>query len=423
MKKPPTIAIVGRPNVGKSTLFNAIVGRRKAITECASGTTRDRLHSACTHADRSFSLVDTGGFISKPTGGIQKQVSRQISQAIAEANALIFVCDAQSGLAPLDFEMADQLRKSDKPVFLAVNKADNNSLKEACVDFYRLGLDTPYPVSALHRSGIKALLDEATAGIGKAGQKEEPPDIKLAIVGRPNAGKSSMLNRIINEDRVIVDDMPGTTRDSLDSHFRLDDKNFLLIDTAGIRHKKRLKDSATFYGVARSYQAIRRSDVCAVLIDAFCGPKKDDFRILDYIIKEEKGCILVVNKWDLIKNVTMHDYEVALKKAFGFMDFAPCVFASALTGRNALKVLKEAAQIFKRRQQRHPVKELNDFLTKIKQVKFVTQIGIDPPHFLIFTSDVRAAKKESNFIKNRLREKFDLNGTPIILNFRRHKKD
>jgi len=361
-------------------------------------------------------------------------IEKQIRAAIHQADILIFVCDAKSGITPLDLEISQLVRRTNKRVILAVNKVDNETLKEACLDFYQLGIGEPYPISAMHGVGVENLLNIATKQLTPTDEFKEA-DIKIAIVGRPNAGKSSFLNFLLKQERVIVDDKPGTTRDSVDTHFSLSNTSFLLIDTAGITHKKKLKDSASFYSVSRSYQSIRRSDICIVLIDGFEGLRIDDLKILDYICKQQKGCVVAINKWDLVKNLSADDYKELLQSKANFVRFAPVVFTSALEGRNIAKTINLAKNIFEIRKQRLDTKRLNNMLTSLKyfkpfvkgakkskkiNLKFITQTNIEPPTFLIFTNDATAARKQlGNFIENRIRERFDFTGTPIKIEFRK----
>jgi len=412
-------------------LFNRIAGRRKAITESASGTTRDRVHAQCRHIKANFDLIDTGGFMQEKNNRIADLVAKQIKMAIDQADVLLFVCDAQEGVVSLDEEISIRLRKAGKKILLAANKADNAKLRGDCLDFYQLGFEKVYPISATHGTGINDLLDMAIEGFSHTDEPAEIDHIKIAIVGRPNVGKSSFLNSILKEERVIVDNKPGTTRDSVDTYFTLGKQHFLLIDTAGIRHKKKLKEAASFYSVSRSYQSIRRADICIMFIDGYEGPRQDDLKVLDYICSEKKSCIIAVNKWDLVEDIPVIKYSDGLKRRAGFIDFMPIIFTSALTGKNVMKVLTKAKEIYKMRMLHVDVKTLNELLKRFKhslalprklgkvRLKFITQIDIDPPTFLVFTNDPKIAKaKLTGFIENRLREKFDFTGTPIKIDFR-----
>lgn len=432
MQKLPTVAIVGRPNVGKSSLFNRILGERKAIVEPLSGTTRDRLYATCQWSGKVFRLIDTGGFILAPTQEMLKMIVFQVRCAIEEAEQLLFVCDVTSGIVPMDQEIASVLRKSNKPTILAVNKADNKGLAQAAVDFYQLGLGVPFAVSALHGLGIGELLDEITMGLQPQEYAREKAPIKIAIVGRPNVGKSSLLNCILQEERVIVDESPGTTRDAIDTPFSKDGIDYLLIDTAGIRHKRKLKEAVAFYGISRARQSINRSDLCLVLLDGFQGPTADDLKILDLVHKQGKGCVVIVNKWDLVKGVERKDYEEALKRRAPFINFAPILFTSALTGMGVFEAIEAAPKIAQNRSATIKATILNEELGRFQRARpipvrsgkrprlyYITQIGTKPPTFLIFARYPKLIRTEyMRYIENRLRERFALEGTPIRIKFR-----
>lgn len=435
MQKLPTVAIIGRPNVGKSSLFNRILGERKAIVEPVSGTTRDRLHATCQWSGKVFRLIDTGGFILAPIQKISKMVVSQVRCAIEEADQLLFVCDVTSGIVPMDQEIASVLRKSNKPTNLAVNKADNNSSAQAAVDFYQLGLGTPFAVSALHGLGIGELLDGITMSLEPQEYVSEKTLIKIAIVGRPNVGKSSFLNCILQEERVIVDESPGTTRDAIDTLFSKDGIDYLLIDTAGIRHKRKLKEPVALYGISRARQSIKRSDLCLVLIDGFEGPTADDLKIFDLVFKQGKGCIVIVNKWDLVKGVEREDYEQALKNRAPFINFAPVFFTSALTGMGVFETVELVQKIAKNCSATIKTPVLNEELNRFQRTRpiparsakrprlyYITQTRNKPPTFLIFARYTKLIRLEYvRYIENRLRERFDLEGTPIRIEFREKK--
>ncbi len=422
MNKLPVVVIAGRPNVGKSSLFNRIVGHNKSIVEEASGTTRDRIFCLCKWQNKSFELVDTGGLLSCASDKITKGVLAQARQAIEKADLFILVCDITAGLTAMDEEVFSILRKTGKKIFLALNKVDNIARQEQASDFYRLGIENTYLISALMGKGIGDLLDGITEYFKKDGSVEPQGEIiKMAIVGRPNSGKSSLLNYILKEERVIVDEEPGTTRDSIDTYFTEDGCEFLLIDTAGIRHKRKLKEAVSFYSIAKSQQSIRRADVCILLIDAASGLAVDDLKILDYIIKYDKGCIVVVNKWDLVKSVEMAKYRSALLRRADFLRKYPLLFISAKTGRNVSEVLNLAKQVYKSYNIHIQTKLLNDELDKVRpRFKYIAQAGTQPPAFIIFTKnpqDVR--EQDTGFIENNLRQRFELWGVPIKISYRK----
>lgn len=437
-EKIPIVAIIGRPNVGKSALFNRLIGQRKAIVERTSGTTRDRLYAQISWRGKLFALVDTGGLDLLSSHRISKAVKEQASVAIAEAEIILFVCEAKDGIVGLDREIALLLRKSSKQIFLVVNKADNATLSEGAVDFYQLGLGKPYPISAMHGLGIGELLDEIAANLsGSGARSSKDAAIKVAIVGRPNVGKSSFLNCLLNEKRVIVDELPGTTRDAIDTRFRKDEVDFLLIDTAGIRHLRKIKNVVDIYGVSQARASIKRCDVCLVLIDGTEGVQRDDLGILKIVFGEGKGCVMAVNKWDLVKGSTTEKYERAVRATVPFARFVPVVFTSALTGKNVLA----AVDVVKKTAEYHSTiistGELNREIgaiwkahppplrygTKEIKLRYATQVSTKPPNFLIFVNDSKAIKKSYvRYLEGRLRESFGLVGTSLRIRFTQKKK-
>lgn len=427
-----SVCIVGRPNVGKSTLFNRIIGRRKAVVHETDGTTRDRIEAIYEEESVRFRLIDTGGFVKSAPDKISSLVKRQIEEAVSEADLLLFLCDAKTGVAAQDEEMVPILRRCSKKVFLVVNKADNKELeKDSIYDFYRLGLGEPYAVSALHNRGIGKLIDDIskTLSVEEKG-KDEEIICNIAIVGRPNVGKSLFLNTLLKKERVIVDEKPGTTRDSIDTYLKKDDDLYLLIDTAGIRHKRKVKEPVDFYGMSRSMEAIRRSGLSFLLIDGYDGLRNDDIRIFNFIMECGKCCALVVNKWDLVKNIQMAAYKDAIISRCPTTAHYPIVFASAKTGRNVLSCLDMVKHIVANASQTIETKELNAFLSSVKRLSYkrggktprlyyMVQTSARPPAFLIFVNNPRLITKDyTKFIEGMLRKGYNFFGTPIRINYR-----
>ena len=430
----PVVAIIGRPNVGKSMLFNRLLGRRKAIVDKASGITRDRLYVDLTWRGETFRLVDTGGVDLSSRDKISQLVRNQVMIAIKEAGVILFTCDGTNGVTALDEDITSWLRKSAKTIFLVVNKVDNENLLSNTLDFYQLGLNKLYPISAMHGLGIGELLDEIVAHIGGGEVSKEPQTelIKIAIVGRPNVGKSSFLNALLKEERVITDSLPGTTRDSIDTYFKRDNKSYILIDTAGIRHLRKLKSAVDVYSVSRAKEAIRRSDVALVLIDAPEGIRRDDLRILTFVINQDKGFILVVNKWDKVSKMSIEKYKNTIKSRANFIGFAPTIFTSSLKGTNVLETIDLVEEVVENSTRRITTPRLNKVLKdalsykpppthkgKRPKLYYITQSSIKPPGFLIFATNAGFVKKEYvSYIENKLRKNFNLSGTPIQIKFR-----
>jgi len=431
----PVVSIIGRPNVGKSSLFNRIMGKRHAVVDDRSGTTRDRIEKLIKSNDKSFILVDTGGFLSNEKDEMSVLVTEEIHKAIKNSDVLIFVCDGENGLLPMDIELAHLLRKSDKDMILVINKIDNEKRKDGVFDFYQLGLSEPFAVSSLHNIGIKDLMEKIVSIVPKTSdleiEKENP--IKIAIVGRPNVGKSSFLNRVIEEERVIVHEKPGTTRDAIDIYFKKDGIFFLLIDTAGMRHKRKVKAAVDVYSMMRARDAIARCDVALLIIDGMEGVANDDIKVLNYILEEGKGCVIVVNKWDLVKNIETSKYEKAMLRRIPQAVNFPIAFVSAKTSRNVLntfnlvKSIKTNSDLFidedalgEFLQEINPQgvrmnrkKKIPKFYSMVQSLKFpkIFHVVVDDPRN---TTDQHIA-----FIENRLRETFPLKGVPIKIVFRR----
>lgn len=454
-RQKPIVALVGRPNVGKSTLFNRLVGQRKAIVEDLAGTTRDRLYGDADWGGRDFIVVDTGGleFDVSPPGqanpqestGFQagvasrlflKEIRAQAEIAIAEADVIVFLVDAEAGLAAADQDVAALLRRTDKPVLLAVNKADNLKRRNEAVDFYTLGLNDPIPVSALHGTGTGDLLDAIVEALPPLEAETETEDeaIKIAILGRPNVGKSSLLNKLLGEERVIVSDVPGTTRDAIDMAIEYEGLSLVLIDTAGIRRRGKIEGGVEKYSFLRSLKAVSRSDVCLLLIDATDMVTAQDAHIAGYIVEEAKSVVVIVNKWDLVEKdtSTINEFTARIRNELKFLDYVPVLFISAKTGQRVQKVLSLALQVQEERLRRIATGELNRLLREAvtksppkggqrQRLKFfyVTQAGVDPPTFVFFVNDRTLVHfSYERYLENVLRERYGFLGTPLRLVFR-----
>ena len=429
----PVVAIVGRPNVGKSSLFNRLVKRRQAIVDMSIGVTRDRIYADLIYSEQPFRLIDTGGINLRGKDKISILVKEQAKAAIKEASYIFFVVEVSAGLTPLDEEIAALLRKSNKKIFLVVNKIDHKGLQQDTHEFYRLGLGKPYPISSLHGLGIDALLGDLRTNFTITPKKRVFKEaIKIAIVGRPNVGKSSFLNSLLNQERVIVADEPGTTRDAIDTYFEKDNRPYILIDTAGIRHKRKIKTTVDMFSVVRAKEAIKRCDVVLVLFDADQGVNSDDIKIVEMVIKEGKGIILVFNKWDLVKNTPTKTYEKAIVQRIKFTSFCPILFTVAKEGKNVFAALELADTIFQNNSRYLDSQELSIFFKAAlernpppsasfgQRPKFygINQKGIKPPTFTLIVNNKELVKPSYlNFLGNTFRQKFNLTGTPIRFEF------
>jgi len=438
MMSEPIVAIVGRPNVGKSTLFNRLVGKRLAITDEVPGTTRDRLYAEADWGGVNFILVDTGGLELVSNDDLIAQVRVQAQTAIAEADVILFLVDVKDGLTAGDEEVARVLRRSAKPVLLAVNKADSQVRREAAVEFYALGLGELYPISALHGTGTGDLLDQVVAAFPVEEEREELEAVKIAIVGRPNVGKSSLLNKILGQERAIVHEAPGTTRDAIDTQMEWEGEPVVLIDTAGIRRKGRIQRGVEKYSVLRALRAINRADVVLLLTDAVEGATAQDAHIAGYVLEEAKSVVVVVNKWDLVEKdtYTMQAYVQHICTALRFLDYVPVLFVSALTGQRVDQVLPTALRVQEARLIRIPTAELNRIVQEAvarhappskagKRLRFyyATQAAVDPPTFVFFVNDPRLVHfSYERYLENRLREHYGFLGTPLRLSFRKRGK-
>jgi len=443
--KAPLVAIIGRPNVGKSTLFNRLTGSRKAIVGDEPGITRDRMFGEVDWKAKTFRLVDTGGIVPDDDAIIPANIFKQASHAINEAVAIIWVLDSRAGITPLDEELGVLLRNTGKPVIIAANKVESNKVENEAGEFYQFGFEMA-PISAEHGTGIGDLLDLVFDHLvfEEDVEEEKQKEIKLAIIGRPNVGKSSLLNRILGEDRVIVSPIPGTTRDAIDTHLTVDGQDYLIIDTAGIRRKGKTTEMAEKLSVIMARKALERADVALIVIDAVEGVTNLDANIAGYAVDSGCSVIIVVNKWDAVEEKetnTIYEFERSLRMAMKFLDWAPIVTTSALTGQRVTKVLPLVAQAYEARNRRIQTSMLNRFFEEavsqpkggtapapVKggfsrlKVQFLTQAGIRPPLFILFTSGGKAGLHFSylRYIENQLREKFDLFATPIRL-VERHK--
>ncbi len=438
----PVVSIVGRPNVGKSSLFNRIAGKRHAVVGEREGTTRDRIEKRVEIKGKSLVLVDTGGFMLSGGSEIYALVKKQVEKAVGFSDILLLLCDGASGLLPLDTDLARKLRKSGKKIVLAVNKIDNKKMEEENLfDFYRLGLGEPFGVSCLHGRGMKKLfngiLDFLPDSRGAETEKSSP--IKVAIVGRPNVGKSSFLNEVLKEERAIVHEKPGTTRDCIDTYFTKDGISFLLIDTAGMRHKRKVPRAVDIYSMMRARDSIGRSDVALLLVDGMDGITADDIKIFNHIRESGRGLAIIVNKWDLVKGAETSRYESAVIKRIPEARNFPVAFVSAKTGRGVLKAFNLAPAIKSNGDLFIDDRTLKEFTDEVKPGKIaaprrgtaprfyrITQSGIFPKEFSVFVNDTRSITPvHSAFIENRLRERFPLLGVPVRIRFKRfpRKKD
>ncbi|MDR2955766.1 MAG: ribosome biogenesis GTPase Der [Prevotella sp.] len=426
------VAIVGRPNVGKSTLFNRLTESRQAIVDETSGTTRDRQYGKAEWGGQEFSLVDTGGWVINSEDIFESEINKQVTIALEEAEVILFVVDVMNGLTDLDTSVGNMLRRSKKPIILVSNKADNFNLHINSAEFYALGLGDPINISAINGSGTGDLLDLIISKFSKKAEEEQLEEIpRIAIVGRPNAGKSSFVNALIGEERNIVTNIAGTTRDSIYTRFDRFNMDFYLVDTAGIRKKGKVTEDLEYYSVIRSIKAIENSDVCVLMLDATQGIESQDMNIFSLIQKNRKGLVVCVNKWDLVENkeqIVIKTFENAIRDRLApFTDF-PIIFASALTKQRILKVLETAKEVYARRKTKIPTHKLNEVMLPIIEhtpppsnkgkyikIKYITQIpNTQVPSFVFFCNLPQWIKDPyKRFLENRIRENWDLTGTPI----------
>ena len=432
----PLIAVVGRPNVGKSTFFNKVVGRKISITEDRPGVTRDRLYADAEWRGKNFSLVDTGGIEMKSDDVMWRQIKKQAEVAIETALVILFFVDGKEGLTTSDYDVADMLRRSKKPVILVVNKIDEYS-EDKVFEFYSLGLGEPFPVSAEHGTGIGDVLDEAVSYFEKF-STEEDDSLKIAVVGKPNAGKSSLVNRLLGFERSIVTDIAGTTRDAIDTKFTFDGKNYTIIDTAGIRKKARVEDDVEYYSVMRAFDAVRRTDVCLLVVDSTEGLTEQDTKIIGYVHEQGKPSVIVMNKWDLIEKDTntINKFEDKLKEDLKFMDYFKSIYVSAKTGQRTEKIMAAVDKVYENANFRIPTGTLNDLISdtvraneppsyngRRLRVYYSSQVAVAPPTFVLFVnSEDLLHFSYERFLENTIRKAFDFSGTPIRIVVREKKE-
>jgi len=432
-----TVAIVGRPNVGKSTLFNRIVGERKSIVDDFSGVTRDRVYGESDWGGVNFNIIDTGGFVPNSDDVFETAIREQVKIAMQEANVLLFVVDVVTGITYLDDEIAAMLRKSDKKVLLVVNKVDNHQRLLDSNEFYSLGFEQLFALSSINGSGTGELMDAIIEDMEKDEEEEylENDIPKIAIIGQPNAGKSSLINVFLGEDRNVVTDIAGTTRDSIHTRFKKFNKDILLIDTAGIRKKNKVNEDLEFYSVIRAIKALDNADVCVLMIDGSKGITNQDVNIFALAARKKRGIVIVVNKWDLIENKesnTVKEFEAVIRERIAPFKDVPIVFTSVVEKQRVLKVLDYALDVYENKLRKIPTSKLNDIMLKAVErnhppvvkgknvsIKYVTQLPSTTPSFAFFCSNpkyIRDAYK--NYLENQLREKFNFTGVPINIFFR-----
>lgn len=435
----PLVAIVGRPNVGKSTFFNRIVGQRISIVEDTPGVTRDRLYADAEWCGHSFTLIDTGGLEIKSEDVMWSHIRAQAQIAVETADVIVFMLDGKTGLTREDYEVAAYLRKSRKPILLVVNKLDNNE-QHLLYDFYELGLGEPIGISAGQAKGLGDVLDEIVKLTGKYETEEKEEALKIAVVGKPNAGKSSLVNKLLGYDRVIVSDIAGTTRDAIDTRIKIGDKEYILIDTAGIRRKRSVEEDLEQYSVMRSLGAVRRADVCLIVIDSSEELSEQDVKIAGYVHEQGKPSVVVMNKWDVVEKdtYTIEKYNRKLKEELKFMDYFIPTYVSAKTGKRVDNLIKLAERAYENASRRISTGLLNDVLReailtneppskngKRLKIYYVTEVSANPPTFVIFVNDDTLMHfSYRRYLENALRRSFDFEGTPIRLIIRnKNEKD
>ncbi len=432
----PLIAIIGRPNVGKSTFFNRVAGRKISITENRPGVTRDRIYADAEWRGKPFTLIDTGGIELKSMDDMWRQIAAQASLAIDTADVILFFTDGREGLTSSDYDVAEILRRSGKPVILAVNKIDDYS-PDKLFEFYSLGLGEPFAVSSEHSRGVGDLLDKAVEQFA-AEESTEDDSLKIAFVGKPNAGKSSLVNKILGQERTIVTPVAGTTRDAIDTPFERDGKKYTIIDTAGIRRKRSVEDDVEYYSVLRAFDAVRRADVAVLVVDAEEGLTEQDVKIIGFVHEENKPSVIVMNKWDLIEKDThtVLKFEEKLKEDLKFMDYYKSVYISAKTGQRVDKVLSLAEEVYAHAGYRVPTGALNDLLMDAMRVNepsylgrrmklfYASQPAVFPPTFVLMVNDEKLLHfSYERYLENVIRDAYDFSGTPVKIIVRNKKED
>ena len=429
------VAIVGRPNVGKSTLFNRMVESRQAITDATAGVTRDRHYGKCEWGGLEFSVIDTGGYVTNSDDIFEGEIRKQVKLAVDEADVILFLTDVTGGVTDLDDDVAELLRKSRKPVVVAVNKVDNVDRQYLTGEFYSLGLGEIYAISAINGSGTGDLLDAIVAKFDRNKPADETRDLpNIAVVGRPNAGKSSFINALLEQDRNIVTDIAGTTRDSINTVYNKFGFEFNIIDTAGLRKKNKVEENLEFYSVMRAIRTIEESDVCFLIIDATLGLESQDLNIFSLIVKNRKGVVILINKWDLIEKEknTMEEYEAAVKAKLAPFNDVPVLFISALTKQRVFKAVETAMQVYKNRKQKISTAKLNEVMLaaidnyppptvkgKYIRIKYVTQLPTPSPQFAFFCNLPQYIRDPyRRYLENKMRENFELQGVPVQIYFR-----
>ena len=429
--KKPTVALVGRPNVGKSTIFNKIVGKQKSIIEDTPGVTRDRIYSEASYNNYKFDVIDTGGIdISKEI--FNNEIKVQVEIAIEEADVVVFVVDGLEGLTSNDYEVRDMLRKSKKKVIVAINKLDNPKRYENIYEFYELGFDEYIPVSGLHNIGFIELLDAICKDFKENTTEKKDQRLKFCLIGRPNVGKSSLLNALINEERSIVSDVAGTTRDAIDTAFTYEKEEYVIIDTAGLRKRGKVFETIEKYSLIRSLKSIDQSDICLLVINAEEGIIEHDKHIAGYALEKGKGLIIIVNKWDKVENPNMNEYKKLIRSEFQFLRYAPIVFTSALTKKRIHTIMPEVKKVGENIKREIKTSILNDVINDAYQLNippsykgrrlkiyFVSQSGIKPPKFTFRVNDKGLVHfSYERYLENKIRENFDFEGTPITIQFK-----
>ncbi len=453
----PIVALVGRPNVGKSTLFNRLVGQQRAVVDDRPGTTRDRLQGSCEWNGVYFTVVDTGGIevlpervvsgrrpapdqvLTEDSAAFIPLIRAQAELAIADADAIVFLTDAGAGLTPADQAVADILRRTDKPIFVAANKAESPRVRQAAVEFYALGMGEVYPISALQGMGVADLLDELVEVLPPGEEEEADDSVRLAIVGRPNVGKSSLLNRLLGQERAIVSPVPGTTRDAIDTRMEWEGTPITLIDTAGIRRRGKIERGVEKYSVLRALRAIQRADVALLVLDAVDGVTAQDAHVASFILDEWRGVVVLVNKWDAIEKdtCTMVEYSRVVRERLKFMDYVPVLFISALTGKRVERVIPQALAVHEASRYRLPTAELNRIVREAiarhqppskggrrLKVYYVSQPGTRPPTFVFHVNDPDLVHfSYERYLENALRKAYPFPGTPLRLIFRPRRRE